>query len=114
MMKLISFFLLAFILSAPLQSQNTIEGHWEGSIDIFGNILGFRTDFKNDPDSIRGTINIPQQGAFVLNLIHIKAKNGKVHFELPAGPGLAIFDGKQFGDSVYGSFVQGGFAGTFS
>lgn len=113
MKKIVSFFLFVLVLSLPLKAQQSIEGHWEGSIDIFGNMLDFNVDFKNDPDSIRGTINIPVQKAMGLKLIHVKSKNNKVYFELPAGPGLAIFDGKLSSDSIKGNFMQGGFNGTF-
>ncbi|MCH8255340.1 MAG: alpha/beta fold hydrolase [Gemmatimonadetes bacterium] len=33
--------------------------------------------------------------------------------ELPAGPGLAVFDGRQVGDSIGGAFTQAGLGGTF-
>ncbi len=37
----------------------------------------------------------------------------RVHFELPAGPGLATFDGEAKGDEIAGRFTQGGAAGEF-
>lgn len=37
----------------------------------------------------------------------------RVHSELPAGPGLAVFDGELGGDSIGGTFTQAGVAGTF-
>jgi pimeloyl-ACP methyl ester carboxylesterase len=115
MKKKFIFLFLIFIILSSLQSQtNNIDGHWEGSIIVLGGVLDIKTDFKTEADSIIGTIDIPKQNASGLKLIHISVKGDKVYFELPAAPGLAIFDGKQIGDSVAGSFTQAGFSGTFS
>jgi pimeloyl-ACP methyl ester carboxylesterase len=107
------FFIFTLVYCGNVYSQSAIEGHWEGAINVFGNSLGIKVNFKNDADSLRGTIDIPQQNAKDLKLIHCSLKNTKVYFELPAGPGLAVFDGLLFGDSMAGYFTQAGFAGKF-
>jgi len=56
-----------------------------GTSDIY--TLGIRVLFRVDADSIRGTIDIPQQMAKGLELRNILIAPPKVHFELPAGPG---------------------------
>lgn len=102
-------------ISAPrsLASQS-LEGHWEGAISIQGLQLGIQVDFKADQQGLKGTINIPQQGAKGLALKEVRFEAPKVHFELPAGPGLAVFDGEFKKDEISGSFIQGPSAGTFS
>ncbi|HTY60453.1 MAG TPA: alpha/beta fold hydrolase, partial [Bacteroidota bacterium] len=57
--------------------------------------------------------DIPQQMAIGLPLRNVSWRPPKTHFELPAGPGLAVFDGRIAKDSVNGDFTQAGFAGTF-
>src|SRR5437870_4135121 len=95
------FLFLISVITASLFSQtntNNIDGHWEGSINLSGSKIGFKADFKTGADSTTGTMDVPLQKAEGLKLIHVKANNEKVYFELPAGPGLAIFDGKLTGD----------------
>jgi len=111
--KSLSLILFLFILH-PAYSQQTIDGSWSGKIDIMGSALGIDVKFKTETDSIRGTIDIPEQNAKDLKLIHIEFTSPKVYFELPAGPGLAVFDGKLEGDSITGKFTQAGIEGTFS
>jgi pimeloyl-ACP methyl ester carboxylesterase len=107
-------FSLILLLSHPVFSQPKLDGSWTGKIDIMGSPLGIDVKFKTDTDSIRGTIDIPEQGAKDLKLIHISYISPKIYFELPAGPGLAVFDGKLDGDSITGKFLQAGIEGVFS
>jgi len=69
--------------------------------------------FAAKGDSLSATIDIPQQMAIGLPLRNVSWRPPKTHFELPAGPGLAVFDGTVRGDSVNGSFMQSGYMGTF-
>ncbi len=71
------------------------------------------TDFKTDPDSIRGTIDIPVQGVKEMKLIHISSVDGKVYFELASPVAVAIFEGIFSNDSLKGKFMQAGMEGTF-
>jgi len=96
------------------QAQQPLEGHWEGHISIMGTQLAIRVDFKTDQEGLKATIDIPQQGAKGLVLKNVRFEAPKVHFELPAGPGLAVFDGELKGDEISGSFTQGLASGTFS
>lgn len=76
--------------------------------------LGIKTDFNRSADSLKGTIDIPQQNAFGLSLKEVRVVGDKIHFELPAGPGLAVFDGTLKGDTIRGDFMQAGMNGTFN
>ena len=99
--------------SAGVFAQPKVDGHWEGAITLFGNDLGIKVNFKTDPDSIRGTIDIPQQNAKDRNLIHIQLVLNKFSFDLPVKPSGATFDGIIKDDSITGSFAQASFKGTF-
>jgi pimeloyl-ACP methyl ester carboxylesterase len=94
--------------------QQSLEGHWEGAISIQGYQLEIRVDFKADREGLNGTIDIPQQGGKGLALKNVRFEDPKVHFELPAGATVAIFDGELKEDEISGSFNQGPATGTFS
>lgn len=106
--------LLSLVPLFPIVAQHSIMGQWEGSIDLVGGRLGIAVEFSPAGDSLAATIDIPQQGAMGLRLSNVLYRSPRLHFELPAGPGLAIFDGTVTGDSAYGDFRQAGFTGTFS
>ena len=78
-----------------------------------GGELGIFVKFNTQPDSLHATIDIPQQGAKDLKLIHVSYSSSKVYFELPSGASLAVFDGSLSNDSIKGLFTQSGLSGTF-
>lgn len=78
-----------------------------------GGELGIFVKFNTQPDSLHATIDIPQQGAKDLKLIHVLNSSSKVYFELPAGQSLAVFDGFISNDSIKGIFTQSGLSGSF-
>lgn len=102
--------LLPFLLAA----QDAPAGDWEGAISIGGMNLGIAVHFSQVDAQLKATIDIPQQGAHNLPLQNVKFNQPQVYFELPAGPGLAVFDGIRKEDTIDGTFVQGAASGTFS
>ncbi len=106
-------FLSLILISIQSYSQENIFGHWEGNININGSEIGIKTNFNNDIDSLRGTMDIPVQNAHDLKLIHCRLKDSKIHFELPSKLGTASFDGIMSGDSMTGKFLQAEIEGTF-
>jgi len=114
-------FLIALVMAAcalvwpvALSAQTGLEGHWEGAIQLPGMALQIRVDFKSAGGAWQANIDIPQQGAQGLPLQAVRFAAPQVHFELPAGPGLAVFDGKLDGDKVSGNFSQAGQTFPFS
>ncbi|HUI11247.1 MAG TPA: alpha/beta fold hydrolase [Bacteroidota bacterium] len=105
------FLLLLFSVASALAQSP--DGPWLGEIRVMGTELGIMVTFASKGDSVSATIDIPQQMALGLALKNVSWKPPKAHFELPAGPGLAVFDGKVAGDSVTGMFTQAGIIGTF-
>ncbi len=104
-----------FIIAAfaPVARAQSPDGPWVGAINVMGTELKIMVTFASKGDSLSATIDIPQQMAIGLPLRNISWRPPKAHFELPAGPGLAVFDGIVRGDSVNGSFMQAGYTGTF-
>lgn len=100
-------------LSSPVLGQSPLAGRWEGAITIMGRELAIVVALAGDAGAMKGTIDIPQQGASGIELRNVRIEGQKVYFELPAGPGLAVFDGQVQGDRVAGTFKQGGMNGTF-
>ena len=89
-----------------------IEGSWEGSIEVAGISLGIIVAFEVG-EELSAKIDIPQQGAKGIPLEKVTVDGETVHFELPAGPGLAVFHGTISEGVIEGTFSQGGVEGTF-
>jgi len=88
----------------------SLEGHWEGEIDIMGQKLPIQLDLSGQA----GTIDFPTQGAKGIHLENFSAQGDAVHFEVLPAPRTAIFDGNAEGDTISGSFEQAGYKGTFT
>jgi hypothetical protein len=107
--------LVLLISGTPaMRAQTGMAGNWEGVIALPGMNLGIAVHFSGANDSLQATIDIPMQMAKGLSLRNVRATFPSVHFELPAGPGLAVFDGTVGGDSIAGDFRQGGVSARFS
>jgi CubicO group peptidase (beta-lactamase class C family) len=106
--------LTLFLWPARTFAQSNPEGHWEGAIALPGSSLQIHVDLKQSAGAWQGTIDIPQQGATGLPLQAVRIDAPQVHFELQAGPGVAVFDGKLAGDKISGDFSQAGGKFTFS
>lgn len=94
-------------------AQKPLDGRWQGAILVLGSRLDIAVVFATGDTGLSATIDIPAQGAIGLALTDVSFDPPTVHFELPAGPGLAVFDGELEGDSIAGSFTQAGVEGTF-
>jgi uncharacterized protein len=112
-MKLLLNSLLLIFTCASVHAQNPPEGTWEGAIRIAGTELNIAVTFNKPENTPAATIDIPQQSAMGLPLINVQLLPPRVHLELQAGPGVAVFEGKRSGDSITGVFTQSGMAGTF-
>ncbi len=93
--------------------QDTVEGHWEGAVEIPGNPLLFMVDLKRDGDAFTGTIDIPSQGGKDVPLSDVSVEDGKIRFAIPNVPGNPAFEGKIEGASIKGVFTQSGASAPF-
>lgn len=114
-MKILKTFITAIFILAThsIFTQSEIDTSWNGYIDIMGQKLGIGVKFTTEAKELKAFISIPEQKAIDVPLEKVSFKNPKVHFELPAGPGLAEFDGLYYTDSIGGTFTQAGFTGRF-
>lgn len=115
------FVVLPFVLflrppaGAALQAPTAeLLGPWTGAIQILGSELKIAVTFTEDTGALAATIDIPQQGATGLKLVNVRREGPAVHFELQAGPGLAVFDGRLDAGMIKGDFTQAGVKGTFA
>ena len=95
-------------MSAIAGAQSPAAGQWEGAIKIMGQELAIVVQVAGDAAAPKATIDIPQQGAKGLGLVNVRINDQLVHFELPAGPGLATFDGVLRGDASRGPSRRAG------
>jgi pimeloyl-ACP methyl ester carboxylesterase len=112
--KTLAVSLVFLFLYQSVIAQPSIVGHWEGSIKIQGQELMIKVDFRTADAGLEATIDIPQQNAKSLALKNVRYEHPKAHFELPAGPGLAVFEGERNGSLITGKFTQAGMEGSFS
>jgi pimeloyl-ACP methyl ester carboxylesterase len=94
-----------------LPEQGSIEDDWDGAISVVGQTLPFSVHIVTGDAGLGATIDI--QGATDIPLQNVSFEDAKLHLELQAGAGLAVFDGEYAGDSIGGTFTQAGIAGTF-
>lgn len=110
--SLIVLILVILAGAAPARAED-LDGPWEGAIAIMGQELRIIVRFAAKGGELKATIDIPQQLAADLPLSNVKREGERVHFELAAGPGLAVFDGALAQGNIRGDFVQAGIRGTF-
>ncbi|MGE5361836.1 MAG: alpha/beta hydrolase family protein [Bacteroidales bacterium] len=104
--------LLTVALPVPARAQAAVAGAWNGTIHVMGQNLEIQVNLTS-AEGWKGNISIPVQGAMNLALTNIKVDGTSLHFELPTGGAVAIFDGTLSGDAITGTFDQGGVKGTF-
>lgn len=105
-------FLASMALAVPARAQ-ALDGPWEGTIAIMGQELRIIVRFDASGGELKATIDIPQQMAADLPLSNVRREGERVHFELAAGPGLAVFDGVLAQGNIRGDFTQAGIRGAF-
>lgn len=108
----ILFLLLLLVGLSHLLWAQDLSGSWTGAVDVAGQNLPFTVHLEKDAEGQwSGKIDI--QGATGLTLQNVSAEPSKVHFELQAGPGVAVWEGALKGEAVEGTFGQSGIEGTF-
>ena len=91
-----------------------LEGRWEGvNIPPGGIELPFVVTLYVSDDGLQGTMDIPSQGAFGLELSEVAFQSGRLHFELDTAIGLAAWDGELRDEVIEGDLRQAGRRGTF-
>ncbi len=105
---------LIFFISSFAYSQSEIDTSWNGAIDIIGTKLGIGVKFTTIGKELKAVMDIPEQNAMGLELDKVSFKSPKIHFELKATNGTAVFEGLYYLDSIGGTFTQSGISGRFN
>jgi len=102
--------LILLVASSVVAAPPSLEGHWEGTIEVPGTKLQIDTDFSKDGDAWKGDISIPAQKAKDLPLTDIAVDGAKVNFKIEGVPGSPMFNGtfSDDGAKITGAFTQGG------
>ena len=69
----------ALVWPVAVAAQMSVEGHWEGAIELPGTALQIRVDFKRAGAAWQANIDIPQQGAQGLPLQAVRFAAPQVH-----------------------------------
>ena len=96
-----------------LNSPQSIDGHWEGNVQVLGTELQVAVDIVSNDAGLTATIDIPQQGVNRLALKNVRYNPPEVQFEIDFGQFSAAFEGKVLGETISGEFQQSGVAGRF-
>ncbi len=101
---------------AAVAEEPTLEGHWEGAIDVPGQKLAVEIDLSLEEGAWKGTISIPAQQAYGLPLERIRLEGRQATFAITGVPGDPTFSGSlgEDGKSLAGDFTQGGQTFPFS
>ena len=96
-------------------SQPSLEGNWEGSIQVASQDLGMVIRFTGSGSEAKGMMDIPAQSAKDIPLSKVDLSAPRVYFEAFSGQSQAIYDGQvQEDGSIAGRFTQGGYTGAFT
>jgi len=110
--------LVALSFSAlPASGQEaSLEGHWEGIIEIPGTPLEVDVDFTLEDGGWTGDISIPAQNAKDLPLEEIRLDGLEATFSIVGIPGGPTFSGRiaEDGSEITGDFTQGGQSFSFT
>jgi uncharacterized protein len=106
-------YLVLNTLCFPIFAQHSIIGYWEGNVTFSLGQLNMNVTFTQDKDSLKATMDIPQQNAKNLPLLNVKFNDPSVYFELGSRIGVAKYDGKLIKDTIKGKFTQNVVEGTF-
>ncbi len=113
MKRIVFLFSAIFLFGLTINAQQTFPNYYFGSIKIMQQELQIELDFSIKSDTLVGTINIPIQSIKNLKLNKINWNKNNLTFEILKEPQQGVFNGKISADSIYGSFEQMGFKGTF-
>jgi len=116
MFKVTQLFALLFLLMPSLLfASNSVDGKWEGSIELPGMSLNVVVHLETDADgSLKGKIDIPQQQAMGLVLTNLSLSDKTIKFSISGIPGDPTFNGEWDDNVISGLFSQGGASFSFT
>jgi len=102
-------------LNCSFAQSNDVTGHWEGEIQVSGQVLEIQIDIAHGENQFKGTITIPVQNLKDKTLDQIEVKEDSVKFSIPGIQGNPTFNGKisEDGQMLAGNFMQAGMTFPF-
>ncbi|PRY90438.1 alpha/beta hydrolase family protein [Mongoliibacter ruber] len=107
-MKKLFFSVYMFLLVLGIQPANcqTVEGQWEGVLEVMGTKLPLIFKFVQEGDSWKGSMDSPSQGAKGIELSKVLIDENMVAFEIAAAN--IQYEGLLLGEMISGTFKQSG------
>jgi hypothetical protein len=99
----------AYMVGPAYCGAKSIEGVWEGSLEVQGTTLRIVVKIFSETDgTLKETLDSPDQGAMDVPLDNVTFEGNTFHFELTAAEGT--YEGKlnESGDAIDGTWSQGG------
>jgi CubicO group peptidase (beta-lactamase class C family) len=108
--------LLTLLGGIATAQEATLEGHWEGAIELPGMELEFDLDFAFEEGTWTGDISIPVQAVKDRALERIELNGDQATFTITEVPGEPTFSGtfSEDGTTLSGDFTQAGQTFPFS
>lgn len=101
----IIFLLSAIVFAFSLSAQN-ITGTWSGDLEVQGMKLPLVLHIQQNKDSLTSTLDSPMQGAKDIAVDITTFSANELRFEIKKL--TVVYEGKFSGDSIQGTFKQGG------
>src|SRR5262245_43210840 len=98
---------LSYFFVLPCQARQSLEGDWTGGIDFGKQWQRVNFSFEGEGETIKGTIDFPDQNRTGLALNRVAFESPQIHIEWQGRTAVAVFDGILEGDSISGEFAQG-------
>lgn len=100
--------LLTLLLTFTASAEPRVKGTWLGTLDAGPQKLRLSVTLTRNGMALAGTINSLDQGSGEMPLRNVVFRDGKLTFALPA---LGVtYEGTLSGDTIAGTFTQGGTA----
>ncbi len=96
------------VRSTITETQQPIDGYWEGFVERQGAKLAIKVEFKTAADGIKAVIDIPDLYIHGYQLSKLRYEPPGLHFELPLSREPDKFDG-----AFKGEFIEGTYSGRF-
>ena len=99
-----------FIFATPVFAVDDFTGNWEGEISVPGNPLGLIVEFSLEDGELIGSMDIPAQGAYDINLGISSIDDNKIIFSLEGLSGDPAVEAElsDDGNMITGVFMQAG------
>jgi len=103
-------FLLVITIATPVMAVDNFTGNWEGAIEIPGSPLELLVEFSQEDGELVGSMDIPAQGAYGINLIISSVDSSNITFALEGLPGDPTVEAEisDDGELISGDFMQAG------